>query len=291
VLLNWKNNVKAEIVKINGRNENYQAGLNLLDKFILISVFNLLVLFALWWAYFFHGRERIWAIKASVYWLFFYLLFLLAAIFVKYEDRLFAPAAAILLTGDLYFLCSQIKTNKFQLNKIWGGAFIGMFVILSMMRVSIHREIAAEKKSEVKLKEKFIDSINKGFRGKIFLYDLWSQGLLHSSAFKNIYLDPVNLHTVFGDLPYHDFYSHQKYLKKEVCDYDKFIDFYDCVYDKREKVVFVMADFRRQMLQGYMKVLYERSYRFEGISDNSIKKIKYSFIWCPLSFDLCRIAK
>jgi hypothetical protein len=290
-LSNWRQNLNDEFHKAKSfYGREYHRGLNWFVKMIGFAIFNLLIL--LWClSQLVTGEMSTRSfLKVILYFFGFVALMLTTMLFIKMEDRIFTPVAIIFTCGNLLLLTSLVDL-KLKGNRAKRGLIVLLILLagFSIWRMKSMRKIAVEKKQELNLKRNFIAEVNTQFSDKLIFYDLWSMTLLHDSPFKNVEMNPQNTHTVFGEYWCNSYQSHRDYLKS-ICGSVEFEPFFECLFEKKEEVVFILSKHRKDLLESYLSILYNLNYKFELIHpDSEVSKIKYSFLWAKLDFNYYRL--
>lgn len=207
---------------------------------------------------------------------------LIACVFFKYEDRLFFPLLSCLILVSV-MLISESRWSKLL-------RFAGLLLLgAALLRAEKLKSMAAEKAQEYRVKILWKSRLQEFARGKIVLFDLYSMCLNPDAPFRESATCEDMKWSVFGDLHYYETQSHRQYLQKIAGPFRNQKEFYQNAA-KNDRIVFVMADFRREILTAYLQELWQLPLEFTPLHQQyGLDQIRWSYIWTPLGFSYCRL--
>jgi hypothetical protein len=265
--------LKGEWKKIAQRKEVYGEGLRLNYKLSAGLVLWLILSMV-------KTHARNWLMTVSAV----FALFILIAVFFKYEDRVFSPALAGMI------LVAFSRLTQFQSRK-WLGFTIMLLLPLGILRGEMLHKMALEKAEEIRLKQEWKSEINHLKDIKIFMFDLYSMSLNPDLPFDESRVPKDQTWTVFGDMHYGETGSHNLYLKSLFGTYKNHKEFYQRAA-QRQDVLFLMPDFRIRILNTYLWKLWDSPYEFRKIDEpHGLDHIRWSYVWTPVQFHYCRLVQ
>lgn len=216
----------------------------------------------------------------SLYTLLFPLLVLGMLIVFKMEDRVLTPFFIIHLLG--YLILITTYSNLFLVKRT-SGLMVVLLLVTSTFASTRVYGLSQEKKTEGEKLHRLIEELNTKFQDKIILYDLWTIGYLHENPFTVPRLDTSrNIHFAFGEyfMSPSDNYSAKA---KTICQSDSHLEFFNCLCNKKDDVVFFHSQVRIALLENYFGQLYGKQFKFEKMKEPAVlDSLPYSFLWDPI---------
>lgn len=207
----------------------------------------------------------------------FTIIIILITVLYKMENRVTIPSIAIISLMGLSMISKSNIKNRFNDKAI----AISLFLLLTptIIQSINYYKISLEKKKETELKRNFINELNQSFENKIIFYDIWTMSLIHLSPFEVAKLNSSNMHTNHKE-NWSGFISDHVHSLEKMCGNTDFVNFYNCLFLKKEDVVFVFTkDTRIGFIEEYALKVHNINMEFSEILDNSeLKKINYTFL-------------
>ncbi|MCB9231937.1 MAG: hypothetical protein H6581_09755 [Bacteroidia bacterium] len=286
VLGNWRHNLYDEYEKSRYTFREYHTSLNWFWKNLIML--SLSVILTGGFLYQGSGNRRQLFIRFGLLSGLFLGTILIPAIFIKMEDRILAPSLIFFILSlswvGLQAHSNEAKPFGFPKAVQW-VALLALTVLASWRLVDLH-QLADEYKQENETKRLAIQELKKAFPGKILLYDILTMSALHGKPLAcHQPIAPQNKNLAFGEYwsqIMHSFLESQK----QICPQNDWPEFFSCLYENRENVVFVHSKYRIDLLEEYFEVLYGVPYKFQKIlPDSRLSQIRYSFFQEPMDFD------
>jgi hypothetical protein len=213
-------------------------------------------------------------------------LILFVAILYKMEERVYTPyIVAILLSLITFYSFLKPPSNKSLITCLC------ILAIMGVVNVYQNHKLSAFKKDELEKKRGIIAELNNTYSNKILVFDYFSRLLIHDTPFTNAYLNNSNTYLIWGENSLQQFASHRKYLTS-ILGKNNFSSFIDYTLSHTENTVFVICNYRRDLIQSYTRILYNKPIKFtrQFTTQNNADKLHYSFVWDSISYNYYKIS-
>jgi hypothetical protein len=274
-LLKWKNNLNSEYQKARyNYNENYLPELNWWWKTITIVI---LILFL---PLLFYLIKSISARQFFGY--YFYIIgsfafLIIITILFKMEDRVLNPLLIFILLSIL--LC--IRDFRIDLKSKLLVAIIISWGCIGFYRLSDYKNISAQRKIELEMKEKIQRELKHNFFGRYLVFDLYTITMLESSPF-HFYNYPDNW--ISGVEVWNYNLPNQSYLDDIALTTDFPVLFTE-IAKRQHQFVFFYKSERIQLTEDYNSIIYGIDVHFKKLSTNFlINDFHYSLHWIPFDY-------
>lgn len=265
-------------------NEDYCNALNWMYPFLSLLVVNLLLLLV----HLLIQRDRFQQLLHFLTIVSLLAVLLFVTFLHKMEGRVVIPSMIIVTLMSVSFIRETIKNTK-------NNCFVVLMALLmplSIFQAWAYKQTANDKKKETQAKAAFIDELNSSFKSKIFFFDIYTISLLHLSPFEKIKLNPINKYTSFKE-NWSVFFPGQMKALENMCGATDFVNFYSCLYEKGDSVIFAHTkDARIGLIEEYAKSVYGIEMEFTEIfTDSKLNMVHYSFIPYKLDFGYYKLTK
>lgn len=277
-----KSNIWEEWSKLQTRSEVNNGIVRQSQVFIFYVIILTLYFLVFLWLTIIKGFRDFPFFAGVVCLLFTFMLFIVSTIFIKFETRVFAPFSFVILTL-LTLVLSDAKSSKG-----WLKILVFFLICAATLRFTSLIDSIRLKVLERNQKEIFLKSFSKQKEASIVLLDLYSMSLFGSGPYHK--LPELNFRlTSFGEHPFHLIKEHRDFIKQEICGYNTFPDFFECVLERGD-VLWIMPDFRAKILEDYYALVYNKHYKFELTTNQyAIEQVQYSFLWDSANFGIYKL--
>jgi hypothetical protein len=257
-------------------NQDYTPSRNWINKGIFISF--VLIVLSIYFVAIERDKKR--KLIMALYPLSFLGAILFAIIFFKMEYRIFYPTAFL-------YIIALLLSNQQKIKNYLIYALLLLLLIVFPIRIKEYYSTSRDLKAEVNQKELFRAELNSKFSDKLIFFDFLTSGL-YSPTFFNYkpFNEGHNTLLLYGEVNSNFIESHKKYLS-EICGSDELVPFFECLYQKRDDVIFAFTNHRVEMYEMYFNDVHGKTLKFKKLEQksNKLNTIHYSYSHNKLFMD------
>ncbi len=206
-------------------------------------------------------------------------------LFWKMEDRVLNPYLILIL---MITIVESIRTAKTHSQSIKTPLFlvILLLTIIVFFRLPAYKNIQETKKEEVLIKRNIMSELQTHFADKNVIFDLYSCTILHDFALNSVKVSEK-------------WFSYIEIWNMSSKNYLSFLDdkvgchdvpcFFESIASKSDDYMFYFLKDRIDLIEEYLKTIYNIDIQFTEIENENINKLQFSFFWMPLELGLYQI--